>query len=152
MSRSPPPPDSWLRSGLVASPASDQPLLALLERVSGVGPERALTPGERRVYLEAAEIEERNRAEVERLRAAEREARWQGDGLGEEELRRIASFQQTFNEMGRGERFVQDHLRAVARARERWSVGVPAVAMAAGALLWLLWVGRRRAAVEGART
>ena len=136
---------------LVASPASDQPLLALLEQASGIGPERALTPSERRVYLEAAEVEERNRAEVERLRAAEREARWRGDGFGEEELRRVASFQQTFNEMGRGERFVQDHLRAVARGRERWTVGVPAVAVAAGALLWLLWVGRRRAAVEGVR-
>lgn len=136
---------------LIASPASDQPLLALVERASGIGPERALTPGERRVYLEAAEVERRNRAEVERLRAAEREARWRGDGLGEEELRRIASFQQTFNEMGRGERFVQDHLRAVARRRERWTLGLPAVVVAGGALLWLCRAGQRRAAIEGAR-
>ena len=56
------------------------------------------------------------------------------------------------HEVGGGERFVQDHLRAVARARKRRSMGVPAVAVAAGALLWLLWAGRRRTAVEGART
>jgi zinc/manganese transport system permease protein len=40
--------------------------------------------------------------------------------------------------MGRGERFVQDHLRAVARARERWYVGVPAALIAALLLLALL--------------
>ena len=68
---------------LIASPASDQPLLALFERVSGLGPERSMTAGERRIFAEAAETEARNRREVERLRAAEREARWQGEGLGE---------------------------------------------------------------------
>ena len=128
---------------LIASPASDQPLLALLERASGIGPERALTAGERRVYLEAVEVERRNRGEVERLRAAEREARWKGDGLSEEEVRRIASFQQTFNEMGRGERFVQDHLRAVARGRERWTVGLPAIALSVLTLLLCRPRGRR---------
>jgi zinc/manganese transport system permease protein len=124
---------------LIASPASDQPLLALVERACGFGPERSMTPGERRAYAEAIEAEGRHRREVERLRTLEREARWQGEGLGEEELRRIASFQQTYNEMSRGERFVQDHLRAVGRARERWTVGVPAVVASALALLLLLW-------------
>jgi zinc/manganese transport system permease protein len=123
---------------LIASPASDQPLLALAERASGFGPERSMTPGERRAYIEAAEAEGRHRREVERLRALEREARWKGEGLGEEELRRIASFQQTYNEMGRGERFVQDHLRAIGRVRERWTVGVPAVVASGLALLLLL--------------
>ncbi len=125
-------------ASLIASPASDQPLLAMVERASGFGPERSMTPGERRAYAEAAEAEGRHRREVERLRALEREARWQGEGLGEEELRRIASFQQTYNEMGRGERFVQDHLRAIGRARERWTVGVPAVVASGLALLLLL--------------
>jgi len=130
---------------LIASPASDQPLLAAFERVSGLGPERSMTAGERRIFAEATETEARNRREVERLRAAEREARWKGEGLGEEDLRRVASFQQTFNEMGRGERFVQDHLRAVARERERWTVGVPAVAASVLALLLVCRSRRRRA-------
>ena len=56
----------------------------------------------------------------------------------------MASFQQSFNEMGRGERFVQDHLRATARARERWYVGLPAI-MVSG--LYLTWfIGRVRKA------
>ncbi len=130
---------------LIASPASDQPLLAAFERVSGLGPERSMTAGERRIFAEATETEARNRREVEHLRAAEREARWKGEGLGEEDLRRVASFQQTFNEMGRGERFVQDHLRAVARERERWTVGVPAVAASLLALLLVYRPRRRRA-------
>ena len=130
---------------LAASPASDQPLLAMVERMIGTGPERSLTTGERRIYTEASETERRNRSEVERLRAAEREARWTGDGLGDEELRRVASFQQTFNEMGRGERFVQDHLRTLARQRERWTVGVPAIVVSALALLLLARLPRRQA-------
>jgi len=123
---------------LVAQPAADQPLLALVENGLGIGPERFLTAAERRVFLEAAQTEQRHRAEVERLRDLEREARWRGQGLREDDLRRLASFQQTFNEMGRGERFVQDHLRAAARDRERWIVGVPSMGLSGVGLFLLL--------------
>lgn len=123
---------------LIVSPAGDHPLLAAFEAVSGLGPERFMTAAEQKVYREAGAVEQRNRGEVERLRDMEREARWSGQGLSEEDLRRVASFQQSFNEMGRGERFVQDHLRARARERERWWVGVPALALSGAALL-LLW-------------
>jgi zinc/manganese transport system permease protein len=127
---------------LILSPAGDHPLLAAFETLSGLGPERFLAASERSTYADAAATELRHRTEVERLRALEREARWKGEGLAEEELRRVASFQQTFNEMGRGERFVQDHLRAVARARERWYVGVPAAVIAGLLLLALLRIAR----------
>jgi zinc/manganese transport system permease protein len=123
---------------LIASPAGDQPLLAVFEAVSGLGPERFLTASERRTYRDAAAVEERNRGEVERLRALERETRWKGEGLSEDELRRVASFQQSFNEMSRGERFVQDHLRARARERQRWWIGIPALALSSAALFALL--------------
>ncbi|HEX2726507.1 MAG TPA: metal ABC transporter permease [Beijerinckiaceae bacterium] len=127
---------------LTLSPAGDQPLLAVVEAVTGIGPQPFMTASERRTYDDASAMEGRNRAEVERLRALEREARWSGEGLSEDELRRVASFQQTFNEMGRGERFVQDHLRARARERQRWAVGLPAMLLAGLALLWL-WRSRR---------
>ena len=128
---------------LIVVPAGDQPLLAAVERTVGIGPETFLTASERAVYRDAAAVEQRNRAEVERLRGLEREARWRGEGLSEEDLRRVASFQQSFNEMGRGERFVQDHLRARARERQRWWLGLPALARAAIGLLLLLraWRG-----------
>ncbi|MDQ6924563.1 MAG: hypothetical protein M3Z74_10325, partial [Pseudomonadota bacterium] len=67
--------------------------------------------------------------------------------LSDEEIRRIASYQQSFNEMARGERFVQEVLRAKARARERWMVGFPAAIIAFLGLGWLArpyWRGRLR--------
>jgi zinc/manganese transport system permease protein len=136
---------------LLLFPASDQPLLAAFDSVSGVGPERFMTAAEREVFREAGAMEARNRGEVERLRALEREARWKGEGLSEEDLRRVASFQQSFNEMGRGERFVQDHLRARARMRQRWWIGLPALG-ASGLVLLFLWRSMRRAVIRNART
>jgi len=44
--------------------------------------------------------------------------------------------------MGRGERFVQDHLRAVGRGRERWIVGVPMIAVSSLGLLLLFRLRR----------
>jgi zinc/manganese transport system permease protein len=64
--------------------------------------------------------------------------------LSDEEIRRIASYQQSFNEMARGERFVQEVLRGKARARERWLVGLPAAIIAILGLGWLARPYRRR--------
>lgn len=60
-----------------------------------------------------------------------------GPPLTDDEVRRIASYQQSFNEMARGERFVQDVLRAKARGRERWIVGIPAALLALVGLMLL---------------
>jgi zinc/manganese transport system permease protein len=54
--------------------------------------------------------------------------------LPDDEIRRIASYQQSFNEMTRGEQFVQDVLRTKARSRERWMIGLPAAIVAITAL------------------
>ncbi len=81
--------------------------------------------------------EQRYRTEVERLNRLEQASRYQGPVLAADEVRRLASYMQSFNEMQRGERFVQATLRARARLRARWYVGVPLVVLplAAGALL-----------------
>jgi len=125
---------------LMINPAGDQPLLALVERAAGTGPVRFLEPTERDVYDSATRDALRFQGEADRLDAMERAARYQGAPLSGDEIRRIASYQQSFNEMTRGERFVQDVLRAKARARERWIVGVP---LALVALLGLSWLARR---------
>jgi zinc/manganese transport system permease protein len=125
---------------LMINPSGDQPLLTLVERVAGIGPARFLEPAERETYESAARDTVRFQGEVDRLNAMERAARYQGAPLSNEEIRRIASYQQSFNEMTRGERFVQDVLRGKARARERWIVGIP---VALVALLGLLWLARR---------
>ena len=132
---------------LIAKPAADQPLAALFENATGLGPERFMSASERDVFESAGRDTLRFQAEVERLNASERSARHKGAPLSDEEIRRIASYQRSFNEMARGERFVQDVLRGKARAKERWLVGLP-VAIVSMALLGLLarpwWRNRAR--------
>ncbi|MBI3516175.1 MAG: metal ABC transporter permease [Proteobacteria bacterium] len=122
---------------LMAAPEADQPLLDALEAVTGIGPMPFLSDGERTAFVDAVRDEQRYRAEVERLNRLEQASRYQGPALGADEVRRLASYMQSFNEMQRGERFVQATLRARARLRARWYVGVPLaiLVLAAGALL-----------------
>src|SRR5262249_6966154 len=94
----------------VAAPAGGPPVL---------GPDRFMTTTERASYLEAAVIERRHKAEIDRLYDRERQSRWQGDELTADEIRRMGSMQQTLTEMGRGERFVIDYLRTRGRERQR---------------------------------
>jgi zinc/manganese transport system permease protein len=123
---------------LLLRPTADQPLLALAERIAGIGPEGFLSASERDAFLDAEAYEARYRRQLDELNARERDSRWHGARLSDEDVRRMGSYQQSFNEMGRGERFVQDVLRGKARERERWYVGVPAAAIFAFGLVLLL--------------
>jgi len=129
---------------LLFNPAADQPLLALVERTTGLGPASFLDAGDRQTYEEAMRDAARFQQEVAALNAKERAARV-GTPLSDEEVRRVASYQQSFNEMARGELFVEDVLRAKARRRERWIVGLPAAALALAGLVLLARSWRRRA-------
>ncbi len=137
---------------LIINPAADQPLAATFESATGFGPERFLSASERDIYENAGRDSVRFQNEVDRLDAKERVARYQGAPLSDEEIRRIASYQQSFNEMTRGERFVQDVLRAKARALERWLVGLPVAIISLvglGLLLRQFWRLRsRRGGIE----
>jgi zinc/manganese transport system permease protein len=133
-------------------PTADQPFLALAEAVSGIGPERFLSESERDAYLDARAYEQGYHRQLEALNARERESRWRGERLSDEDVRRIGSYQQSFNEMGRGERFVQDILRGKARERERWYVGAPAALLFGAGLLLLGPPVRRGASRRSAET
>src|SRR5262249_19447834 len=122
---------------LILNPPADQPLAAPIEGTTGIGSAQYLGAHERELYVEAVHDMGRFQAEVDRLNAGERAARYQGAPLSDDEIRRIASYQQSFSEMTRGERFVQDVLRAKARARARWIFGLP-IAFAALAGLGLM--------------
>jgi zinc/manganese transport system permease protein len=115
---------------LIVNPTGDQPLLAVFEGAMGVGPAQFLGARERGVFENAARHTLRFQEEVDHLNVKEKAARHEGAPLSDEEIRRIASYQQSFNEMTRGEQFVQDVLRGKARANERWIVGLPAAVMA----------------------
>jgi len=132
---------------LMVNPAADQPLAALVEGATGIGPAHFLGAGDRDIYENATRDTARFQTEVDQLNAREKAARFQAAPLSDEEIRRIASYQQSFNEMARGERFVQEVLRGKARARERWMVGLPAAIIAFLGLGWLArpyWRGRLR--------
>jgi zinc/manganese transport system permease protein len=123
---------------LLAYPAGDQPLASLLEQTPPFYQHPFLTEHERDALAEAAEMEARYRTDVDRLTAMEQRARWQGDGLSDDDVLRLGSFQQSFNEMGRGERFVQTTLRRLERERERWWIAPPVVLLGAVGLAFLL--------------
>jgi zinc/manganese transport system permease protein len=133
-------------SGLwaIVAPAGDHPLLAAIESVTGIGPERFMTGRERQDYLEAIAVERRHKNEIDRLYALERQSRWQGDALDPDAIRRIGSVQQSLTEMGRGERFVMDYLRTRARERGRWYFGLPLLAVGIAGLAALAAAGRRK--------
>jgi zinc/manganese transport system permease protein len=129
---------------LIVAPTADQPVLALLEAAVGLGPEPFLNEDERATYEDAAATAQKLKGEIDGLNARERTARFQGAELSDDDVRRIGSYQRSFNEMARGELFVMDVLRGRARERQRWYVGVP-LATAAAAILIAPPLLRRRA-------
>ena len=125
---------------LIVNPTADQPLAAIFEGATGLGPATFLSASDRQTFDEAARDAVRFQNEVDRLNAKEKSARFAGAPLPDDEIRRIASYQQSFNEMARGERFVQDVLRGKARTREAWIVGLPVLAIS---LIGLVLLARR---------
>jgi zinc/manganese transport system permease protein len=115
---------------LIINPTADQPLAAVFERATGLGPGHFLGEGDRDTYESATRDMVRFQGEVDRLNSQEKAARYEGAPLPDDEIRRIASYQQSFSEMTRGEQFVQEVLRGKARSRERWTVGLPAIVIA----------------------
>jgi zinc/manganese transport system permease protein len=130
---------------LTANPHADQPLFAAIEQVTGLSPAQFLSPSEREIYESAARDTARFENQIESLNAKERLARHEGAPLPDDEVRRVASYQRTFNEMAQGERFVQQVLRGKARERERWVVGAPLGLLALLGLVLLVGHWRRSA-------
>lgn len=109
---------------LMAQPRADQPLLDTLE--AAVPGTRAfyMTSPERAVHQEAEVYAERHRVQAERLNEREARSRWQGASLSDMEVQRISSFLKSYNEMRKGEQFVQREVRNRARERNRWLLGL----------------------------
>jgi zinc/manganese transport system permease protein len=135
---------------LLLMPRADQPVLDLLDALSGMDSRRFLTPEERSMYADALQSARLRHAQAAQVTLQERDSRWQGEGLSDDAVRRLGTFQQAFNEMARGEDFVLRQLNARARERRRWTEAPIAMAACAIALL-LLWrpKWRRRLAALG---
>jgi zinc/manganese transport system permease protein len=140
----------WLLAGVLAasaawiviSPRADQPVLDALER---------MFPAIRVAYMDAKSIAiaadaeaylARYRAETQAVREREAERRWKGEPLEEAEVRRIASFLKSHNEMMKGEEFVAREMRN--RAREVGRLWIAAVFLLFALALFVRPPARRR--------
>lgn len=119
---------------LTVNPHADQPLLDLLETYQPAMHRLFLSAEEQQILAQAAQGAVHLRSEIERLDALERNSRWQGTELTEAELRRLSSYTLSFQEMEKGEQFVQRELRNRVRDRQRWVLGVPLSVLSLGCL------------------
>lgn len=126
-----------LASGLwlTLNPTADQPLLELVETYQPSLRTFFLTPTERESLAESVQGETFDRSELHRLDQMERQSRWQGAELSQEDLWRLSSYTFSFQEMDKGEQFVQRELRNLARKRQRWVLGVPLIGICLGSLV-----------------
>ena len=123
---------------LGAQPRSEHPLLNSLEAFSPAVRGVYLNARESAVYEDAQAYEARYAAESLRLSSIERGGRWQNAPVDDAAVVRIASFQQSYNEMMKGEQYVMKETRSRARERHR---SLAAFAAAAMFVLLLSWLG-----------
>lgn len=129
---------------LIVNPRADQPLLDMLERAAPRMRAIFLKPAERELLDQSRQSEIKAQQEATRLNEKERNSRWQGAALSDEELRKVASFTQSFLEMKKGEQVVQREMRNKARERQRWVFGVPLLMICVAAWLRLKPTPRKR--------
>jgi len=115
---------------LAVSPRTDQPLLDMLEHAAPSLRSLYLTKTEAAAYQDANEYGERHRLAGEQVIELERRRRTQGEALDDMAVQRISSFLKSYAEMRKGEQFVMGEVRARARVRIRWSVGLGLLAVA----------------------
>lgn len=128
---------------LVAQPRADQPLLDSVEAFWPSMREAYFNNQEKEIFADAENYAKRYSAETTRLTTLEARSRWQGAAINDETIRKISSFQQSYNEMIKGERFVMQEIRSRARERLRWPIVVMVVGLFAAMLvLSPFWRGR----------
>jgi zinc/manganese transport system permease protein len=113
-------------------------MLDLLETYQPTVKNLFLTVEEQQILAQSVGGAAQMHLEVEQLAARERNSRWQGAELTESELRRLSSYTLSFQEMEKGEQFVQRELRNLVRDRQRWVLGVPLIFLSLG---WLIILG-----------
>ncbi len=123
---------------LTINPRADHPLLDAAEAAQPEIRNYFLSAAEREVYESAVTVESKVQGESARMNELERASRWQGSDLSDDDVRRLSSYVQSFQEMRKGEQFVQREIRNKARERQRWVIGVPLVLVSLGLLLFTL--------------
>jgi len=121
-----------------AAPRADQPLVDLVEYAVPSLRGLYFSRAEQAIFADAGQYAERYRTDSERLNDLEMRSRTQGDGLDDFTVARMSSLQKSYGEMRKGEQFVMTEVRARARERVRWTVGLVllAAAIAVSPLPW----------------
>jgi len=126
---------------LALVPAMDHLWLDALERAAPAVQEAFLTPGERAARRDALQALARGEGQLAELRALQQDVQWGTRTLDAEKQERLRQFLAGRGELTAGDRMVLRTLRAKARERQRYWIGVPLLAVGAGGVAWL---ARRR--------
>jgi zinc/manganese transport system permease protein len=110
---------------LAAFPMMDQPWLDALENVAPAVQEAFLTSGERATRRDSAESIAAASAELTRLRALEQDVRWGSKQMDTEKQERLRQYLAGRSELLAGDQLVLKTLRAKARERQRYALGIP---------------------------
>ena len=119
---------------LAINPRADQPLLDSVERYVPSFRNTYFTKDEEVMHADAQRYVARYTAELNRLGEMEARNRYENTETDDFLVQQISSFQQSYNEMIKGETFVMREVRSRARERLRWPAAVIAL------LLFVLFV------------
>jgi zinc/manganese transport system permease protein len=122
---------------LALVPQADHPWLAWLESVAPAAELLFLTPRERETWRDTQHALARDTAELERLRALQQDVQWGTRPMDPERQERLRQFLASRGEIAAGDRVVLRALRARARERQRWWLGLPLLGAGAGGAFWL---------------
>ena len=122
---------------LVLVPRMDHWWLAWLEASVPATQTMFLTSDERDTRRDTVHDAQRSVAEIERVRAMQREAQWGTRPVTEEMQERMRQYLAGRAEMLAGDRLVLRAIQEQARARQRWWLGVPLAVLGAGGALYL---------------
>jgi len=122
---------------LVLVPRMDHWWLAWLEASVPGTQTMFLTSDERDTRRDTVDDAQRSVAEIERVRAMQREAQWGTRPVTEEMQERMRQYLAGRAEMLAGDRLVLRAIQEQARARQRWWLGVPLAVLGAGGALYL---------------
>jgi zinc/manganese transport system permease protein len=126
---------------LALLPGMDHLWLDWLEAAAPPVRRAFLTPGERAVDRDTRDALARGAADLARLRALQQDVQWGARPMAAEQQERLRQFLASRGEIIAGDRMVLATLRAHARGRQRFWIGVPLLVLgAAGAAL--TWRGR----------
>jgi zinc/manganese transport system permease protein len=126
---------------LAAFPQLEQPWLDALEDMVPILQTGFLTASEEATRAEAIESITSARDELARLNTLNLDVQWGKVAMEPEKAERLRQYLMGKNELSAGDQLVLRHLRAKARERQRFALGIPILVAGAGGLYAIM---RRR--------